>query len=61
MLLLFRSPAGSAIVAVIAFAAGGADLADGSRVLGAILIVAGVAIAIRRVLLPLVASRRMGR
>jgi hypothetical protein len=57
----FRSPAGSAIVAFIAIAAGGADLADGSRVLGAILLVAGVAIAIRRVFVPLLASRRTGR
>ncbi len=60
-MIFFRSPAGSAIVAFVAIAAGAADLADGSRVLGAILIVAGAAIAIRRVLVPLLASRRMGR
>jgi hypothetical protein len=59
-MLFFRSPAGSAIVALVAIAAGGADIANGSRVLGAILIVCGVAIAIRRVCLPLLASRRMG-
>ena len=60
-MIFFRSPAGSAIVAFVAIAAGGADLADGSQVLGAILIVAGMAIAVRRVLVPLLASRRMGR
>ena len=33
-MIFFRSPAGSAIVAFIALAAGGADIAEGSRVLG---------------------------
>jgi hypothetical protein len=60
-MIFFRSPAGSAIVAFVAIAAGGADLAEGSRVLGSILIIAGAAIAIRRVFVPLLASRRMGR
>jgi hypothetical protein len=57
-MIFFRSPAGSAIVALVAIAAGGADIAGGSEVIGVILIVCGAAIAIRRVFLPLLASRR---